>query len=98
MAVDVFRAAQVQPELVLADAGEALDFLRPDRIFLSQPASEWLNAKAGDMIGVQVGLSEVRLRVAGIVRGESLRQRVGVVDIGAAQWRPGRLGGNKPPR
>ena len=92
MAVDVFRAAQVQPELVLADAGEALDFLRPDRIFLSQPASEWLNAKAGDMIGVQVGLSEVRLRVAGIVSGESLRQRVGVVDIGAAQWRLDRLG------
>lgn len=92
MAVDVFRAAQVQPELVLADAGEALDFLRPDRIFLSQPASEWLKARAGDEIGVQVGLSEVRLRVAGIVRGESLRQRVGVVDIGAAQWRLGRLG------
>ncbi len=92
MAVDVFRAAQVQPELVLADAGEALDFLRPDRIFLSQPASEWLQAAAGDEIGVQVGLSEVKLRVAGIVRGESLRQRMGVVDIGAAQWRLDRLG------
>ena len=92
MAVDVFRAAQVQPELVFADAGESLDFLRPDRIFLSQPAAEWLKASAGDEIGVQVGLSEVRLRVAGIVRGESLRQRLGVVDIGAAQWRLDRLG------
>ena len=92
MAVDVFRAAQVQPELVLADKGDALDFLRPDRIFLSQPASEWLRAGPGDEIGVQVGLSEVRLRVAGIVRAESLRQRVGVVDIGAAQWRLDRLG------
>jgi putative ABC transport system permease protein len=92
MAVDVFRAAQVQPELVFPDAGEPLDFLRADRIFLSQPASEWLQAGAGDEIGVQVGLSEVRLRVAGIVRGESLRQRMGVIDIGAAQWRLGRLG------
>jgi putative ABC transport system permease protein len=92
MAVDVFRAAQVQPELVFADAGEPLDFLRADRIFLSQPASEWLQVRAGDEIGVQVGLSGVRLRVAGIVRGESLRQRMGVIDIGAAQWRLGRLG------
>ena len=92
MAVDVFRAAQVQSELVFADAGEALDFLRPDRIFLSQPAAEWLRVRAGDEIGVQVGLSEVRLRVAGIVRGESLRQRMGVIDIGAAQWRLDRLG------
>jgi putative ABC transport system permease protein len=92
MAVDVFRAAQVQPELVLADAGEPLDFLRADRIFLSRPAAEWLKVGAGDEIGVQVGLSEVRLRVAGIVRGESLRQRLGVVDIGGAQWRLERLG------
>ena len=92
MAVDVFRAAEVQPELVFADAGESLDFLRPDRIFLSRSAAQWLQARAGDEIGVQVGLSEVRLRVAGILRGESLRQRLGVVDIGAAQWRLERLG------
>jgi len=90
--LDVFRAGLVQPELVFADVQDSLDFLRPDRVFLSQPAAEWLHARAGDDIGVQVGLSEVRLRVAGIVRGESLRQRIGVLDIGAAQWRLDRLG------
>jgi putative ABC transport system permease protein len=90
--VDVFRAAQVQPELVLAEAEESLDFLRSDRVFLTRSAAEWLKAGAGDEIGVQVGLSEIRLRVAGIVRGESLKQRIGVLDIGAAQWRLDRLG------
>ena len=94
MAVDVFRAAQVQPELMYAGtgAGEALDFLRPDRVFLSRSAAEWLHVKVGDEIGVQVGLKQVPLRVAGIVSGENLRQRLGVVDIGAAQWRLDRLG------
>jgi putative ABC transport system permease protein len=90
--LDVFRAGLVQPELVFADVQDTLDFLRPDRVFLSRPAADWLHAKAGDEIGVQVGLSEVRLRVAGIVRGESLRQRIGVLDIGAAQWRLDRRG------
>lgn len=92
MAVDVFRAAQVQPELVMSDAGESIDYLRPDRIFLSRSAAEWLGIGVGGEIGVQVGLLEVRLRVAGIVGGESLRQRLGIVDIGGAQWRLEKLG------
>ena len=92
MAVDVFRAAQVQPELVLSDAVESIDFLRPDRIFLSRSAAEWLGVGVGGEIGVQVGLSEVRLQVAGIVRGANFRQPLGIVDIGGAQWRLEKLG------
>jgi putative ABC transport system permease protein len=96
VALDIFRAAQVQPDLVAAEGSEDLDFLRPDRIFLSQVAAEWLGAKAGDELTVQVGLGEARLRVAGVLRGESLRARLGVIDIAAAQaaldWQ-GRLNG-----
>ena len=85
IAVDIFRAALVQPELVASEGGERLDFLRPDRIFLSASAAEWLELKAGDALRVQVGLDEVSLRVAGILEAGSIRQRLGVVDIAGAQ-------------
>src|SRR6266849_6395689 len=40
LGLDLFRAARVQPFLSAGDWGERLDFLRPDRIFLSAAASE----------------------------------------------------------
>jgi len=83
--LDIFRAARVQPDLVAAEGAEGLDFLRPDRVFLSQAAADWLGAKKGDELTVQVGLGEARLRVAGILRGETLNERLGVIDIAAAQ-------------
>ena len=92
LGLDVFRAGLVQPELVLSESANGIDFLRDDRIFLSQSAADWLHLGPGDEIGLQVGLAEVRLIVAGILRGESLRQRLGVMDIAAAQWRLERLG------
>jgi putative ABC transport system permease protein len=84
LGLDVFRAARIQAFLAGAEAGDRLDFLRPDRIFLSAAAAEWLKLSAGDPISVQVGLRALSLRVAGIVaRGN--RERFAVVDIGAAQ-------------
>ena len=90
--VDVFRAARVQPVLVAGETRDTLDFLRPDRVFLSRAAADWLQVAVGDAFGVQVGLGEVKLRVAGILRGQGLRQRLGVMDIAGAQWQLGRLG------
>ena len=83
--LDIFRAAQVQPDLVAAPGVEGLDFLREDRIFLSRAAAEWMGAKIGDELPIQVGLVDVQLRVAGILDGETLQQRLGVIDIAAAQ-------------
>src|SRR6266705_3495508 len=84
LGLDLFRAARIQPFLSAGDGGERLDFLRPDRIFLSAAASESLGLKKGDALSVQVGLSVLSLQVAGVL-GEARRQRFAVVDIGAAQ-------------
>lgn len=91
--LDVFRAAQIQP-LLLAQAEDLEDTLRADTVFLSPAAREWLQLGVGDVLPVQVGLKEVRLRVAGWLPAEGTRARVAVMDIGGAQWlldRPGVL-------
>src|SRR5438034_952610 len=93
LGLDLFRAARIQPFLSSGDWGGRLDFLRPDRIFLSAAASESLGLKKGDALSVQVGLRMLPLQVAGVL-GEAGRQRFAVVDIGAAQamfLRPGFL-------
>src|SRR5437660_1105209 len=93
LGLDLFRAARIQPFLSAGDWGERLDFLRPDRIFLSAAASESLGLKKGDALSVQVGLRVRSLQVAGVL-GEARRQRFAIIDIGAAQaifQRPGSL-------
>jgi putative ABC transport system permease protein len=88
LGLDVFRASQVQPFLAGAELGRnsdsGLDFLRPDRIFLSAAAAEWLGVDRGDVVSVQAGLQVISLRIAGI-GGEGRAQRYAVLDIGAAQ-------------
>src|SRR6266704_1679215 len=84
LGLDLFRAAHIQPFLSSGDWGERLDFLRPDRIFLSAAAAESLGVKKGDGLSVQVGLRVLSLQVAGVL-GEARRQRFAIIDIGAAQ-------------
>ena len=84
LGLDLFRAARIQPFLAAGDWGERLDFLRPDRIFLSAAASDSLGLKKGDALSVQVGLHVLSLQVAGVL-AEARRQRFAVIDIGAAQ-------------
>lgn len=69
-----------------------LDLLDPDSVFLSPAAMRWLALKPGDALTVQVGLASVALRVAGVLGASGDAVRVGVMDIGAAQWRLQRLG------
>src|SRR6266852_3763932 len=93
LGLDLFRAARIQPFLSAGEGSDRLDFLRPDRIFLSAAASESLGLKKGDVLSVQVGLRVLSLQVAGVL-GEARRQRFAVIDIGAAQaifLRPGVL-------
>ena len=93
LGLDIFRAAQVQPFLAGGEVADRLDFLRPDRIFVSGAAAEWLGLKKGDALSIQVGLRVISLQVAGTL-GDGRRQRFAVVDLGAAQAifaRPGVL-------
>src|SRR5690242_2121612 len=83
LGLDIFRAARVEPFLAARESGDRLDFLRPDRIFLSAAAAEWLGLKKGDALSLQVGLRVLSLQVAGVL-GEG-RQRFAVLDLGAAQ-------------
>ncbi|MBV8629074.1 MAG: ABC transporter permease, partial [Paraburkholderia sp.] len=104
LGVDVFRAGYVTPNLVgrIEQAartngtggtkGTTLDLLDPDTVFLSPAALTWLALKPGDTLTVQVGLAPVALRVAGVLGASGDAVRVGVMDIGAAQWRLQRLG------
>jgi putative ABC transport system permease protein len=90
LGVDVFRAAQVQPDLAASDAADALDAFRPDAILLSAVAADRLGVKTGDEVALQAGLETLRFRVAGITRAEGTL--VGIVDIAAAQSAFDRLG------
>jgi putative ABC transport system permease protein len=88
--IDAFRAAAVEPALV-AETGDRLDVLRPDRLFLTPAAERRLGVETGDTLAFQVALREITLKVGGLVRADSA-QRFAVMDIAAAQTMFDRLG------
>ena len=86
--IDVFRAAQVTPGLIGApESGKLTDTLADDAVFLSPASMEWLGTKAGAIVTLRAGTAPVTLRVAGSMLQARPGQRIGVMDIGAAQWR-----------
>jgi putative ABC transport system permease protein len=88
--LDLFRAAAIQPGLV-AEAGSGLDMLRSDTIFVSAAALSALGLARGDTLPLQVGLREVRLRIAGQLAG-AVDERIAAMDIAGAQALFERLG------
>ncbi|MBC7454819.1 MAG: ABC transporter permease [Massilia sp.] len=86
--IDPFRAGAVSPDLLgIPAADRPFDMLADDALFLSPAAMAWLNTTSGSFITLRSGTSDVTLRVAGSVPGARAGQRIGVMDIGAAQWR-----------
>ncbi|RFU49630.1 FtsX-like permease family protein [Paraburkholderia sp. DHOC27] len=93
LGIDVFKAAQIAPDLVgVPAAGHPLDTLADDTIFLSPAAQQWLKAAPGQRVALQSGTSDVNLRVAGGLVRTLPGQRIAVMDIAAAQWHFARLG------
>lgn len=93
LGIDVFRAARVTPDLLgVAADGARFDMLADDAIFLSPAAMAWLDIKPGAALTLRGGNGSVVLRVAGGLRRARAGQRLAVMDIGALQWRFGRLG------
>lgn len=85
--LDVFRAAVITPDLLGIPAEDRqFDTLSADGIFLSPAAMEWLAVQEGDELRLALGAKSVTLRVAGGLLRAPAGQRVGVMDIGAAQW------------
>jgi putative ABC transport system permease protein len=89
---DPLRAAQVQPGLLPERSGMTLDIFDADAILLSHAAAQWLGLKVGDELKVNVGAATVALKIAGLLPEGAYRQRLGVMDVGAAQWKLARLG------
>jgi len=85
--IDILRAAQLRPQLVLEDRYE---LLAPDRVFLSTAAAEALRLGKGDELALIAGPGVARFKVAGVL--SSLRGVSAITDIASAQWRFGRLG------
>jgi putative ABC transport system permease protein len=93
LGIDTFRAARITPDLIgMADSGSPFDTLADDAIFLSPAAQQWLQVRPGQMLALRNGTASVSLRVAGGLAGARAGQRIAVMDIGAAQWRFGRIG------
>lgn len=93
LAIDVFRAGYISPDLIGAPAeGQPFDTLADDAIFLSPAALRWLGVAQGATIALQSGTGQVPLRVAGSLQSARAGQRIAVMDIGAAQWRFNKLG------
>jgi putative ABC transport system permease protein len=93
--LDPFRAAYIAPDLIgVPEHGRAADMLADDALFLSPAAASWLGKRSGDQLLLRAGTRDFPLRVAGPVAHARAGQRIGVMDIGAAQWRfdkPGKL-------
>lgn len=97
LGIDVFRAAAVQPGLIgQAESAPGSNapppLLDPDAIFLSPAALSWLGVEVGQSLEIQVGLTAVPLRIAGTLPAAGAGVRIATMDIGAAQWRLGRVG------
>ncbi len=93
LGLDIFRAANIAPGLIGMPAEDRqFDTLADDAIFLSPAAMEWLRVKRGDPMELRVGTQTVMLRVAGGLVRTRAGQRIGVMDIGAAQWHFQRIG------
>ncbi|PTN11017.1 FtsX-like permease family protein [Nitrosomonas aestuarii] len=87
LGIDMFRAANMSPDLLGVPAEDKLmDGLADDAIFLSPAAKEWLQVRQGDILRLNVGMQSIALRVAGGLTRARAGQRVAIMDIGAAQW------------
>jgi putative ABC transport system permease protein len=89
LAMDAFRASLVTPDL-MGVGSQINDSVADDALFLSPAAKAWL--KPGERLALRAGADTVSLRVAGSVLGARSGQRIGVMDIAAAQWRFGMTG------
>jgi putative ABC transport system permease protein len=90
--LDAFRAGAVTPSLLgMSSGGTPYDILDDDAIFLSPGAASWLGVQPGARLALRSGTTDFSLRVAGSVAARA-GQRIASMDIGAAQWRFGKMG------
>lgn len=93
LCLDPFQAARFKPALAPQQAfGMAGRLLDPDSLLLSHSAAQWLQVRAHDTLRLQAGLATRPFQVAAILPAAAWPQRLGLMDIGACQWRFNWLG------
>lgn len=97
LGLDVLRAGPATPSLVGASIGGAAfgglgSPFDGDALSLSPAALAALGRKPGDQITLTAAGRSAVFRIAGALPGVGEDQKLGVIDIAAAQWRFGQLG------
>ncbi len=87
--LDMLRAAAVTPSLVGQGAADPFD---DKALYLSPAALRASGRRVGDALVVAAAGHAAPFTIAGELQGVQGEQRVGVIDIAAAQWRFGQLG------
>jgi len=91
LGLDPLRAAPLQPALLAELAGESLQLLTGDGLYLSAAAALQLQLQRGDELAVLIGAQRVLLPVLGVL-SDTAAAPLGLMDIATAQWRLQRLG------
>lgn len=93
LCLDPFQVAHFKPALAPQQSlGMAGRLLAPDSLLLSHSAAQWLQLRVHDTVRLQTGLSTRPFQVAAILPAAAWPQRLGLMDIGACQWRFNWLG------
>jgi putative ABC transport system permease protein len=92
LALDPFRAAAVQPELMAALGADITPLFAPDAIVVSRAAAEALGLRRDQRLAIEVGGVGKSLRVIDILPADAYPEALGIMDIAAAQWTLERLG------
>ena len=92
LALDPFRAASVQRELVAGLGGSLLVLFEPETIALSAAAARELQVAAGGVFTVRAGTRALALRVVHVLPESAYPQAVGLMDIATAQQSFERVG------
>ena len=91
--LDAMRAGRIAPDLIGVPAKDKpFDLLADDALFLSPAAQSALALQPGANLRLRSGTGTVELRLAGALTRARVGQRLGVMDLGAAQWRFNLLG------
>jgi putative ABC transport system permease protein len=92
LGLDPFRAASVQPTLMVDIGSNLFDLFEPGAIYLSSGAASDLHAARGAALKVTVGNRTQVLHVLGVLPPSSYSQPLGLMDIASAQWTLHKLG------
>ncbi len=89
LGLDVFRAAAVTPSLAGRGGGDPFD---AQALTLSAAALKASGHRVGDRIALTAAGHTAIFTIVGTLPGAEAGQRIGTIDIAAAQWRFGQLG------